>query len=63
MTAKTVRTATIERSCPICHTNYPTPKKQPAPTCGNPNCIRSAREQGKPFTAQVAKITEKPKRP
>ena len=41
---------TVQRSCPICTTSYETLKELPAPTCGNPNCIRSAREQGLPFT-------------
>ena len=46
------KSETIAMTCPICHTINLTPKKRPAPTCGNPNCIREAREQGLPFVSQ-----------
>jgi len=49
--------------CPICGTKYQTPKKLPAPTCGNPNCIREARARGLPFTTQTTKKPVKPKKP
>jgi len=38
-----------EKSCPICREVYQARIVQPAPTCGNPNCIREARERGLPF--------------
>lgn len=41
--------------CPICQTQYTTSIERPAPTCGNPNCIREARAQGKPFAVPTGK--------
>ncbi len=50
----------IERVCPICLTSYQTPKELPAPTCGDPNCIREARASGRPFTTPRRTASEKP---
>jgi len=50
----------IRRICPICFTRYYTPDNKPAPTCGNPNCIREARGRGLPFTPPPILSGEKP---
>jgi len=49
----TEKTELMPRLCPICNTSYQTSKHAPAPTCGNPNCIREARERGLPITPQL----------
>lgn len=53
----------VENVCPICGTHYQAPKKRPAPTCGNPNCIRTARAQGLPFVGKPPRHEKKPKKP
>ena len=40
-------------TCPICSTNYQTPKNKPTPTCGYPNCIRELRGLLLPTTADT----------
>jgi len=59
------KTATkqTDKTCPICQARYQTLIAAPAPTCGNPNCIREARERGLPFTPQLPLLPEKPKKP
>ena len=49
--------------CPICATRYQASRKRPAPTCGNPNCIRTARAQGFPFVGKPPCREKKPKKP
>jgi len=39
----------IPATCPICGQYYEKSRWKPAPTCGNPNCIREARARGLPF--------------
>ncbi len=46
-------TERIDEVCPICRIRYQTSKEAPAPTCGNPNCIREARARGLPITPQL----------
>lgn len=45
-------TERTDKVCPICSTLYQTSREAPAPTCGNPNCIREARARGLPITPQ-----------
>lgn len=47
-------------TCPICRTRYQPVRDRTSPTCGNPNCIRSARDQGLPFASQPIPPEEKP---
>ena len=53
---KAIKKVTL--SCPICRVKYQTPELEPAPTCGNPNCIREARARGMPFTAPRRRVSE-----
>ena len=46
------KTEHTDQVCPICRTKYQTLKEAPAPTCGNPNCIREARARGLPIIPQ-----------
>jgi len=48
------------KTCPICQTKYRPSKGYTSPTCGNPNCIREARERGLPFASQPIHPEEKP---
>ncbi len=63
MTGSYATTKFIERVCPICNRRYQTPQEKPAPTCGDPFCIRKARARGLPITAQPPLPTQKPKKP
>ncbi|MBA7587169.1 hypothetical protein ES708_29187 [subsurface metagenome] len=60
------KTEHTTQACPICRTKYQALKEAPAPTCGNPNCIREARARGLPITPQrplpglEPEITEQP---
>lgn len=42
-------TAPVAKICPICTRIYHHSPLVEQPTCGDPNCIRAARDQGKPF--------------
>ncbi|KKN21795.1 hypothetical protein LCGC14_0921750 [marine sediment metagenome] len=55
-------TETITAKCVICHRNFATFKEKPEPTCGDPSCIREARERGIPFHYQLPLVPLTPKR-
>jgi len=63
MSTPHIKGKSIQKSCPICGINYLTSKKLPAPTCGNPNCIREARARGLPFAPLTSKPSVKPEKP
>jgi len=59
---KVKKTKIVQQTCPICRAKYFTPKDDPVPICGHPNCIREARARGMPFTAPRRTVSEIPKK-
>ncbi len=55
-----VATSLVQESCPICGTSYQHSSLVEQPTCGDPNCVRAARQAGKPFAVKPRPLPTKP---